>query len=115
MDVAFSASQPQNGIMVNMYLTVKSIFDSGCLVGNVTLRLLKPACSLDDAWCQEELQTATARAVCLLRSRTVPNRVGKVEAGTSYTEITLRKDPDPKHPFPPQTPDLLSPLSTLFY
>ncbi|XP_051887942.1 eIF-2-alpha kinase activator GCN1 [Pristis pectinata] len=52
----------------------------GCLVGNVTLRLLKPACSLNEAWCQEELLTATARAVCLLRSRTVPNRAGKVEA-----------------------------------
>ncbi|XP_072911784.1 stalled ribosome sensor GCN1 [Hemitrygon akajei] len=52
----------------------------GCLVGNVTLRLVKPACRLDEAWCQEELLTATARAVCLLHSRTVPNRAGKVEA-----------------------------------
>ncbi|XP_067861626.1 stalled ribosome sensor GCN1 [Heptranchias perlo] len=52
----------------------------GALVGHVTLRLLKPACSLDEAWCQEELLTATARAVCLLRSRTVSNRAGKIEA-----------------------------------
>ncbi|XP_043572024.1 eIF-2-alpha kinase activator GCN1 [Chiloscyllium plagiosum] len=52
----------------------------GSLIGHVTLRLLKPACDLDEAWCQEELLTATARAVCLLRSLSVANRTGKVEA-----------------------------------
>eukprot|EP00079_Xenopus_tropicalis_P029628 XP_012825198.1 PREDICTED: eIF-2-alpha kinase activator GCN1 [Xenopus tropicalis] len=48
----------------------------GTLVAYVTLRLLKPECSLDPAWCQEELSVAVKRAVTLLYSYTVPKRKG---------------------------------------
>lgn len=49
------------------------------LVGHVTLRLLKPACDLDEAWEQEDLDTAALRTILLLHSHTVPQR----EARTS--------------------------------
>uniref|UniRef100_A0A4W3H8T3 GCN1 activator of EIF2AK4 n=1 Tax=Callorhinchus milii TaxID=7868 RepID=A0A4W3H8T3_CALMI len=52
----------------------------GSLIGHVTLRVLKPECCLDEAWGQEDVLTSTARAVCMLRSRTVPSRSGKVES-----------------------------------
>ncbi|OCT98218.1 hypothetical protein XELAEV_18010449mg [Xenopus laevis] len=48
----------------------------GTLVAYVTLRLLKPECFLDPAWCQEELPIAVKRAVTLLHSYTVPKRKG---------------------------------------
>ena len=47
------------------------------LVGHVTLRLVKPACELDPAWSQEELDTATQRTVQLLFTHTVPQRESK--------------------------------------
>lgn len=47
------------------------------LVGHVTLRLLKPECDLDQAWEQEELQTAAQRTVLLLHGHTVPQREAK--------------------------------------
>ncbi|XP_069038064.1 stalled ribosome sensor GCN1 [Lepisosteus oculatus] len=53
----------------------------GLLVGHVTLRLLKPACQLDEAWGQEELGAATRRAVELLHAHTVPHREGRPEHG----------------------------------
>uniref|UniRef100_A0A672G9N7 GCN1 activator of EIF2AK4 n=1 Tax=Salarias fasciatus TaxID=181472 RepID=A0A672G9N7_SALFA len=47
------------------------------LVGHVTLRLLKPECELDEAWGQEDLDTAARRTVLLLHNHTVPQREGK--------------------------------------
>ncbi|XP_062854960.1 stalled ribosome sensor GCN1 [Trichomycterus rosablanca] len=47
------------------------------LVGHVTLRLMKPECELDQAWEQEDLNTATQRTVQLLDTHTVPHREGK--------------------------------------
>uniref|UniRef100_A0A3P9ANS1 TOG domain-containing protein n=1 Tax=Esox lucius TaxID=8010 RepID=A0A3P9ANS1_ESOLU len=44
------------------------------LVGQVTLRLMKPECNLDPAWGQEDLDTATQRTVGLLHMHTVPHR-----------------------------------------
>ncbi|XP_075070961.1 stalled ribosome sensor GCN1 [Mixophyes fleayi] len=43
----------------------------GKLVAHISLRLLKPECNLDAAWCQEELPVAVKRAVNLLHSYTV--------------------------------------------
>ncbi|ERE74489.1 translational activator GCN1-like protein [Cricetulus griseus] len=51
----------------------------GTLVSHVTLRLLKPECSLDKSWCQEELPVAVKRAVSLLHMHTITSRVGKGE------------------------------------
>ncbi|XP_038201038.1 eIF-2-alpha kinase activator GCN1 [Arvicola amphibius] len=51
----------------------------GTLVSHVTLRLLKPECSLDKSWCQEELSVAVKRAVSLLHTHTISSRVGKGE------------------------------------
>ncbi|KAL0979528.1 hypothetical protein UPYG_G00186210 [Umbra pygmaea] len=47
------------------------------LMGHVTLRLVKPECDLDKAWCQEDLGTATRRTVGLLHMHTVPHREGR--------------------------------------
>lgn len=44
------------------------------LVGHVTLRLLKPECDLDEAWEQEDLDTAAHRTIMLLHNHTVPQR-----------------------------------------
>lgn len=44
------------------------------LVGHVTLRLLKPACDLDEAWEQEDLDAAALRTIVLLHNHTVPQR-----------------------------------------
>ncbi|XP_068094819.1 stalled ribosome sensor GCN1 [Hyperolius riggenbachi] len=43
----------------------------GKLAAYITLRLIKPECSLDPAWCQEELPVAVKRAVNLLHFHTV--------------------------------------------
>ncbi|KAM4808080.1 stalled ribosome sensor GCN1 [Rhinophrynus dorsalis] len=48
----------------------------GTLVAHITLRLLKPECGLDPAWCQEELPVAVKRSVNLLHSYTIPKRKG---------------------------------------
>ncbi|KAG8455790.1 hypothetical protein GDO86_001836 [Hymenochirus boettgeri] len=53
----------------------------GALAAHITLRLLKPECDLDSAWCQEELPIAVKRAVNLLHSYTVPKR--KDDSGAS--------------------------------
>ncbi|KAM3611156.1 uncharacterized protein V6R79_014354 [Siganus canaliculatus] len=47
------------------------------LVGHVTLRLLKPECELDEAWGQEDLETAAHRTIQLLHNHTVPQRESK--------------------------------------
>lgn len=47
------------------------------LVGHVTLRLLKPECDLDEAWGQEDLDTAAHRTILLLHNYTVPQRDSK--------------------------------------
>nr|XP_043881729.1 eIF-2-alpha kinase activator GCN1 [Solea senegalensis] len=47
------------------------------LVGHVTLRLLKPECDLDEAWGQEDLNTAANRTIMLLHNQTVPQRESK--------------------------------------
>lgn len=52
-------------------------FFAAVLVGHVTLRLLKPACDLDEAWEQEDLDTAALRTILLLHSHTVPQREAK--------------------------------------
>ncbi|XP_029296590.1 LOW QUALITY PROTEIN: eIF-2-alpha kinase activator GCN1 [Cottoperca gobio] len=49
------------------------------LVGHVTLRLLKPECDLDEAWEQEDLDTAAQRTILLLHNHTVPQRDGKTD------------------------------------
>uniref|UniRef100_A0A3Q3WWH8 TOG domain-containing protein n=1 Tax=Mola mola TaxID=94237 RepID=A0A3Q3WWH8_MOLML len=47
------------------------------LVGHVTLRMLKPECDLDEAWEQEDLDTAAHRTILLLHNHTVPQREAK--------------------------------------
>lgn len=47
------------------------------LVGHVTLRLLKPECELDQAWEQEDLETAAHRTILLLHNHSVPQREAK--------------------------------------
>lgn len=49
----------------------------GMLVGHVTLRLLKPECELDQAWEQEDLDTAALRTILLLHNHSVPQREAK--------------------------------------
>ncbi|EMP24440.1 Translational activator GCN1 [Chelonia mydas] len=61
----------------------KQLKEASTLVSHVTLRLMKPACELDESWCQEELSTATNRVVCLLHAHTIPSRTGKGEPGTA--------------------------------
>ncbi|KAM4051160.1 stalled ribosome sensor GCN1 isoform 1-T1 [Anomaloglossus baeobatrachus] len=53
----------------------------GKLLAHITLRLLKPECNLDPAWCQEDLPVAVKRAVTLLHTYTVPKR--KDDPGSS--------------------------------
>lgn len=43
----------------------------------MTLRLLKPACRLDEAWEQEDLDAAALRTILLLHGHTVPQREAK--------------------------------------
>ncbi|KAJ8263285.1 hypothetical protein COCON_G00157420 [Conger conger] len=51
----------------------------GVLVGQVTLRLLKPECALDPSWGEEDLGVATQRTVQLLHTHTVPQRENKAD------------------------------------
>lgn len=57
------------------------------LVGQVTLRVLKPECPLEEAWCQEGLTTATQRTVLLLHSHTVPRRDAKAGECRSVSHV----------------------------
>lgn len=59
------------------------------LVGHVTLRLLKPACDLDEAWEQEDLDTAAHRTILLLHSHTVPQREAKTSGETQHRASDL--------------------------
>lgn len=52
----------------------------------MTLRLLKPECDLDEAWGQEDLDTAVQRTVLLLHNHTVPQRDAKA-AGEYKTKF----------------------------
>ncbi|XP_071778358.1 stalled ribosome sensor GCN1 [Centroberyx gerrardi] len=62
---------------IGVCLMPKHLHYLALLVGHVTLRLLKPECDLDEAWGQEDLDTATQRTVLLLHNHTVPQREGK--------------------------------------
>lgn len=54
------------------------------LVGHVTLRLLKPECDLDEAWGQEDLDTAAHRTILLLHNHTVAQRDAKTGGEHSH-------------------------------
>lgn len=62
--------------IVNVWVCLFFYFPA-VLVGHVTLRLLKPACDLEEAWEQEDLDTAALRTILLLHSHTVPQREAK--------------------------------------
>ncbi|KAM9391827.1 stalled ribosome sensor GCN1 [Pholidichthys leucotaenia] len=62
---------------IGVCLMPKNLLQLAVLVGHVTLRLLKPECDLDEAWEQEDLDTAVHRTVQLLSNHTVPQREAK--------------------------------------
>ncbi|KAI1900715.1 hypothetical protein AGOR_G00052750 [Albula goreensis] len=64
---------------IGVCLMPKELCHLGVLVGQVTLRLLKPECALDEAWGQEDLGVATQRTVLLLHTHTVPQRESKAD------------------------------------
>uniref|UniRef100_A0A8C2X4T7 GCN1 activator of EIF2AK4 n=1 Tax=Cyclopterus lumpus TaxID=8103 RepID=A0A8C2X4T7_CYCLU len=59
---------------IGVCLMPKHFHQLAMLVGHVTLRLLKPECDLDEAWEQENLDTAAHRTILLLHNHTVPQR-----------------------------------------
>ncbi|XP_076020781.1 stalled ribosome sensor GCN1 [Genypterus blacodes] len=63
---------------IGVCLMPKHLHSLAVLVGHVTLRLLKPECDLDQAWEQEDLETATERTALLLHNYTVALREGKL-------------------------------------
>ncbi|XP_033829216.1 eIF-2-alpha kinase activator GCN1 [Periophthalmus magnuspinnatus] len=64
-------------LSIGVCLMPKHLHNLAVLVGHVTLRLLKPECDLDEAWTQEDLDTAGHRTVLLLHQHTVQQREGK--------------------------------------
>ncbi|KAE8291635.1 eIF-2-alpha kinase activator GCN1 [Larimichthys crocea] len=62
---------------IGVCLMPKHLHSLAVLVGHVTLRLLKPECDLDEAWGQEDLDTAAQRTILLLHNHTVPQREAK--------------------------------------
>ncbi|XP_059192909.1 stalled ribosome sensor GCN1 [Centropristis striata] len=62
---------------IGVCLMPKHFHSLAMLVGHVTLRLLKPECDLDEAWEQEDLDTAANRTILLLHNYTVPQRDAK--------------------------------------
>ena len=62
-------------------------FSSAELVGYVTLRLLKPMCSINRAWCEENLSSATKRVLSILHTRTVPDPALGSASTASFTEL----------------------------
>eukprot|EP00064_Thunnus_orientalis_P015204 superscaffoldBa00002775_g15254 len=62
---------------IGVCLMPQQLHHLAVLVGHVTLRLLKPECDLDQAWGQEDLDTAANRTVLLMHNHTVPQREGK--------------------------------------
>ncbi|TTP43320.1 eIF-2-alpha kinase activator GCN1 [Bagarius yarrelli] len=69
----------QTFLHVGTCVLQKQLHFLALLVGHVTLRLLKPECELDPAWCQEDLNVATQRTVQLLHTHTVANREGQTD------------------------------------
>uniref|UniRef100_A0A4W5R6Q8 GCN1 activator of EIF2AK4 n=1 Tax=Hucho hucho TaxID=62062 RepID=A0A4W5R6Q8_9TELE len=67
----------QSFLDIGACLISKELHYLAVLVGQVTLRLMKPECDLDEAWGEEDLDTATQRTVGLLHMHTVPHREGK--------------------------------------
>lgn len=55
------------------------------IVAYVTLRLLKPMCSISSAWCEENLLTSTKRVLSILHTLTVPP--GAPRTSHSITEL----------------------------
>ncbi|XP_045930063.1 eIF-2-alpha kinase activator GCN1-like [Micropterus dolomieu] len=62
---------------IGVCLMPKHLHSLAVLVGHVTLRLLKPECDLDEAWGQEDLDTAAHRTILLLHNHTVAQRDAK--------------------------------------
>lgn len=56
-------------------------------MGQVTLRLLKPECDLDEAWEQEDLDTAAHRTISLLHNYTVPQRDSKTSGEDRHIDL----------------------------
>lgn len=53
------------------------------------MRLLKPMCSINPAWCEENLSSATKRVLSILHTRTVPNpALGSVSTASSTELLT---------------------------
>ncbi|XP_018587208.2 LOW QUALITY PROTEIN: eIF-2-alpha kinase activator GCN1 [Scleropages formosus] len=69
----------QHFLNIGVSLIPKELHYLAVLVGQVTLRLLKPECPLDEAWIQEDLSVATQRTVQLLHNHTVPHREGRAD------------------------------------
>ncbi|MEQ2211468.1 hypothetical protein XENOCAPTIV_002457, partial [Xenoophorus captivus] len=76
---------------IGVCLMPKHLHNLGVLVGHVTLRLLKPECDLDQAWGEEDLDTAAHRTVLLLNDHTVPQREGKTAGSTEETESMMTR------------------------
>uniref|UniRef100_A0A8C4NPU2 GCN1 activator of EIF2AK4 n=1 Tax=Dicentrarchus labrax TaxID=13489 RepID=A0A8C4NPU2_DICLA len=72
---------------IGVCLMPKHLHHLAVLVGHVTLRLLKPECELDEAWGQEDLDTAAHRTILLLHNHTVPQREAKT--GGEYNVAPL--------------------------
>lgn len=53
----------------------------------VTLRLLKPMCSITSAWCEENLLTSTKRVLSNLHTLTVPPSGSRTASSHSVTEL----------------------------
>uniref|UniRef100_UPI0037E8FE79 stalled ribosome sensor GCN1 n=1 Tax=Semicossyphus pulcher TaxID=241346 RepID=UPI0037E8FE79 len=70
---------------IGVCLMPKHLHHLAMLVGHVTLRLLKPECDLDEAWEQENLDTAAQRTVLLLHNHTVPQRDAKTADGAQLS------------------------------
>ncbi|KAJ8285786.1 hypothetical protein GJAV_G00030940 [Gymnothorax javanicus] len=64
---------------IGVFLMPPQLHYLGVLVGQVTLRLVKPECALDPAWAEEDLGVATQRTVNLLHTHTVPQRESKAD------------------------------------
>lgn len=67
-------------------------FSPAELIGYVSLRLLKPMCRIDPAWCEEDLLSATKRVISVLHSSSVAN-VNAVGSGSSDFSAELLSAP----------------------
>ena len=57
------------------------------LVGYITLRLLKPMCRIDPAWCDEDQLSATKRIISIIHSLSVPVNVLGSSSSECLTEL----------------------------